>query len=254
VFSTTLKLLAMTTQITQTEVMTDGQRKQIKHFMEDAISAMDLESLGFSKVEAQKIIENGDLLQHGMKEYLDTHLKKLTTVTRFGEPIAEFDLTVPLDHNYDTWLDTINKPYEESDDAHYDLQADYFANETHKLVPGKTYRVEIIPILEEVRSQRCINFIKKRGGILVGGMGAVLAQILHKDKLPHDQWILALDEEDAVWQNSEQKPWMLKGSENRPWVLQVYYPSGPGGHWQFTHTSFHNYWKHGCCFFCFYEK
>lgn len=178
----------MTPQITQPEVMTDGQRKQIKRFLEDGLTTTDLDALGLSKEEAQEIIEKGNLVQTEMQQLIIALLKKNAIIDqRFGAALTEFDLTVPMDYVHTTYINQAKKEVKKLKTTYYyndDLNSKNFANATTTLVPGKTYKVKIYPILSTVSSVDCMNFLKRQRAILVGGQGVILVQSMHKEHFP----------------------------------------------------------------------
>ncbi|MFZ4500074.1 MAG: hypothetical protein ACOYMZ_01070 [Minisyncoccia bacterium] len=240
----------MTNQITHPELMTDGQRKQIRRFLrrflEDGISAIDLETFNFSKEEAQEIIEKGDLLQNGFKEFVIGKLKKLAVIDqRFGPALVEFDLTVPMDYDDDKQIDQFGKKTKKLKTTyHYNdaLKSSNYENATNKLEPGKTYLVKIFPVLETVSSEDCMNFLKKQRAILVGGQGLTLAQDLKADEFPVEKWTVSFDEKDTLWSDSV-------GDHRVPDVYR-----GSGGGWGFGLGYFSGPWGSGDCILCFCDK
>ena len=240
------KLNSMTDKITQIEPMTDGQRKQIKRFLEDGAAAIDVDAFGFSKEEAQQIIEKGDLLQAEMKTTLTAFLKKYAIIDqRFGAALTEFDLTVPTDYNHDTIIDDQKKKLKKLKNTHHhndDLTSKNYANATNKLVPGKTYTVKIFPILEGVTSEDCMTFLKKQRAILVGGQGVLLANDLKGDEFPVGKWTVSFDEKEALWKDS--------GGNHR--VPSVYRSSD--GDRKFSLGYFEFDWVSGNCLLCFCDK
>jgi hypothetical protein len=71
------------------------------------------------------------------------------------------------------------------------------------LVPGKTYKVKIFPILQTVTSEDCMTFLKKQNAVLVGGQGATLVYDLAKDQLPKGKWTVSFDEKEALWEDAD---------------------------------------------------
>ncbi len=231
-----------------TEKMTDGQRKQLKRFLEDGLSAFtanELEALDLTKEEAQEIIAKGDLMQAEMKTFLIALLKKHAIIDkRFGPSIIEFDVTVPMDYNHDTYIDTRGKEVRKLKNTYYyndALTSANFAKATNKMVPGKTYRAKIYPILETVNSDDCMNFLKRQRAILVGGQGVMLAQSQHGDKFPKDKWAVSFDEKEALWKDA--------GGDHR--VPRVGAHSGGG--FEFSLGIFEVDWNAGNCLLCFCE-
>lgn len=236
----------MTDKITQLEPMTDGQRKQIRRFLEDGTAAIDIDAFNFSKEEAQQIIEKGDLLQAEMKTTVTTFLKKYAIIDqRFGVALTEFDLTVPADYNHDTIIDNQKKKLKKLKNTYYyndHLTSKNFANATNKLVPGKTYRVKIFPILEGVTSEDCMTFLKKQHAILVGGQGVLLANDLKGDEFPIGKWTVSFDEKEALWKDSD-------GNHGVPSV----YRDSDGGR-GFNLGYFEIVWDSVHCLLCFCDK
>ncbi len=196
----------MTEKITN---MTNAQSKAIKRLLEDGINSFnstDLEALGFSKDEAQEILANGNLIHEESKNSLIAILKKYAIIDkRFGASIVEFDVTVPMDYNHETYIDTRGKEVRKLKNTYYyndALTSTNFAKATNKLIPGKTYRAKIYPILETVQSNDCMNFLKRQRAILVGGQGVMLAQSQHGDKFPKDKWTVSFDQKEALWKDA----------------------------------------------------
>jgi hypothetical protein len=181
-----------------TEKITDGQKKQISRFFEDA-----LDVLGFSKEEAQEIIKAGGVMQNEIKPILQ---KLAIADKRFGPAVKEFELTVPVGYSHDTQIDTSGKKVKKEKTTYYynnDLTSKNFAKATNKLVPGKTYKVKIFPILQTVTSEDCMTFLKKQNAVLVGGQGATLVYDLAKDQLPKGKWTVSFDEKEALWEDAD---------------------------------------------------
>lgn len=124
---------------------------------------------------------------------------------RFGPAMVEFELTVPTDYSHDTQIDTSAKKAKKEKTTYYyndDLTSKNFASATNKLVPGKTYKVKIFPILQTVTSEDCVVLLRKHKAILVGGQGAALVYDLAKDKLPKGRYTVSFDEKEALWKDA----------------------------------------------------
>jgi len=236
----------MTDKITQPEVMTDGQRKQIRRFLEDGVTTINLDTFNFTKEEAQQIIEKGDLLQAEMNTTMGAFLKKYAIMDQgFGSAIKEFDLTVPADYNHDTIIDDQKKKLKKLKNTYGyndDLTSTNFAKATNKLVPGKTYKVKIFPILESVTSEDCMTFLKKQHAILVGGQGVLLANDLKGDEFPIGKWTVSFDEKESLWKDSD-------GDHRVPDVHRL-----SDGDRVFNLGIFELDWGGGVCLICFCDK
>jgi hypothetical protein len=175
-----------------------NQENRLCDLFRDAVRAS-----GLSKDEAQEIIMNGGTMQLEIKKIL----QKLTIADkRFGVAIREFELTIPNDYDHDSQIDTSAKKTKNENTTHFyndALTSKNFAKATNKLIPGKTYKVKIFPILQRVTSEDCMAFLRKQNAILVGGQGATLVYDLAKDQLPKGKWTASFDEKDALWENAD---------------------------------------------------
>ncbi|MEI8223799.1 MAG: hypothetical protein WCG20_01610 [bacterium] len=163
---------------------------------------------------------------------------------RFGPAIVEFELTVPTDYNHDTQIDTSGAKARKEKTTYYyndDLTSKNFAKATNKLVPGKTYKVKIFPILSTVTSEDCMALLRKQKAILVGGQGATLVYDLAKDKLPKGKWTASFDEKDALWKDAD-------GDRRVPYVHAF-----TDGGFKFNLGNFGLVWHSVNCVLCFCE-
>lgn len=164
-----------------------------------------LDRAGFNGGIAQKIINSkGNVLAKKMYDFVKGEIIDLY----FGPAFRDFRFTVPLDYDHDSQLDTFaRKTKDSSTTLSFDvnLSSKNFAKATTRLIPGKTYRVQLFPILEMVWGEYCIRFLKKKGAILVGGQGITLLQ----DKVPDefkfptmDGYVVSFDEEYDLWKDN----------------------------------------------------
>ncbi len=161
-----------------------------------------LHKAGFDTDLIQKIINAKD---NKLAKAMYTAVTGEELDERFGPAIVEFELTVPADYNHDTQIDTSGAKARKEKTTYYyndELTSKNFANATNKLVPGKTYKIKIIPILSTVTSEDCMALLRKHNAILVGGQGATLVYDLAKDKLPKGKYTVSFDEKDALWKGA----------------------------------------------------
>ncbi len=232
-----------------TQKMTEGQTKAIKRLLEDGINSFnsnELISLGFTKEEAQEILEKGDLIQKEINASVIASLKKYAIIDpRYGSSIELGDVTVPMDYKHETYIDEEGKQVRKLKNTYYfndELNSKNFANATTKLVPGKTYRAKLFPILSTVTSEDNLNFLRRQRAILVGGQGLMLAQNQHKDKFPKGKWTVSFDEKNALWKDSS-------GCHRVPFVS-----ADSDGDFRFGLGSFGAGWDGGRCLLCFCDK
>ena len=181
-----------------TEKITSGQRKTLLRLLEDAV-----DTSGLTKDQTTEILKVGNLVQADLKVSFG---KYSIADKRFGPAIREFEFTVPSDYNHDTQLDTFAEKTKSLETTYYfndDLTSANFAKATNKLVPGKTYKVKMFPVLERVTSEDCIDFLAKQGALLVGGQGVTLLQDNKADEFPVGKWVVSFDQKDALWIDSD---------------------------------------------------
>lgn len=200
-----------------------------------------LHKAGFDSDLIQKIINAKD---NKLAKAMYTAVTGEELDERFGPAIVEFELTVPVDYNHDTQIDTSGaKARKEKTTYCYNnaLTSKNFAKATNKLLPGKTYKVKIIPILATatVTSEDCMTFSRKQNVILVGGQGATLVYDLAKDKLPKNKYIVSFDEKEAVWKDAE-------GDRRVPCLY-----AGADGDFGFYLGNFGGDWDSDDCVLCF---
>jgi len=181
-----------------TEKITTPQENRLCDLFREGLRA-----LRFNKEEAQEIIKAGGKMQEQIKPIL----QKLAMVDqRFGPVIKEFEFIVPIDYKHDTQLDTFAKKTKKLSTTYYfngALTSANFAKATNKLIPGKTYKVKIFPILSLVTSGDCMTFLGKQNAILVGGQGVTLLQENKPDEFPKGKWTVSFDQKDALWKDSD---------------------------------------------------
>ncbi len=162
----------------------------------------------------------------------------------FGTARSEFKLTVPPDYNHETQIDRFQKKVKKLKTTyHYNdaLTSENFAKATNKLVPGKTYKVKIFPILSKVTSEDCMDFLRKQNAILVGGQGLTLVQELKPEQVPVGMFTVSFDEKEALWKDS--------GGDHRVPRVNRY----SDGDWDFNLGFFEVDLGAGRCLLCFCE-
>lgn len=144
---------------------------------------------------------------------IQIHVIPDTADTRFGLPIKEFDITVPLYYNNNTY---INASMGDKCEARAikmpprgeweNLNNEHFSNPSFRLEPGKTYHVKMFPVIsdEKITIEQCREFLRIRHVIFVGGPGLLLAYDLQRDNFPRHCWINSLDENDNLWTDFRQ--------------------------------------------------
>lgn|GEM_PF-1808140 len=239
-------------EVTSSE-MTGRQREQLIGLITNALDvtkqnvAAIISGLNLQDTEAQEIIEKDNLQE--LFQNASTDVLKWCVATCigrcFGAAIKEFDFTVPANYDHDTQIDSFRKNAKKEKTTHYyydALTSKNFSNATNKLEPGKTYTVKIFPILTNVDSDSCVNFLRKQNAILVGGQGVTLVCDLTKDKLPKGKFTVSFDEKNALWKDSD-------GYHMVPYVL-----AHSDGGFRFDLGGFEYGCGPGSCLLCVCDK
>jgi len=119
---------------------------------------------------------------------------------KVGNSVAEFEIQVPLDYNHLTQLDSfvMRNRNNSSWIISWMFTDSVFSISTNKLIPGEFYTVKIFPIIKQMRSEECIEFMKNQNAIMVNAQGLTLAFDLFPGKFPRDRWILSFDVYDKL--------------------------------------------------------
>lgn len=160
---------------------------------------------------------------------------------QFGQALVDFEFTVPEDYHHDTQIDTFTKKTKTLDRANCfneNFTSAKFARATNKLVPGKTYRVRIFPIITRVSSQECFDFLAKHSTILVGGQGITLLQQERPEDFPKGKYTVSFDRPEALWVDSH-------GRHRVPIVYRY-----SDGDWDFSLGDLGDGWLDDFCLLC----
>lgn len=164
---------------------------------------------------------------------------------KFGPDLLEGKgtFTVPKDYKHDTQIDSFGKKTRKLKTTYYyndDFTSKNFAKVTNKLVPGKSYRVKMFSILEQVESDDCLSRLKAEpGNILVGGQGITLLQEHQPDIFPTGKYMVSFDEKSVLWKDAD-------GDRRVPYVGR-----GSGGDWEFDLGCFEYSWDSDVVVLCF---
>jgi len=217
-----------------TEKITSQQENRIADLVREVVR-----TLGFSKEEAQEVIESGGMLQAEVKETL----KKLVIANKcFGPAIKEFEITVPADYDHDTQIDTFAKKAKKLSTTYYyndEITSANFSKATNRLTPGKAYRVKIFPILSRASSEDCLSFLWNQNALFVGAQGMTLVADLKGDELPAGKYTVSFDEKETLWKE-------FSGGRRVPGVIRY-----SDGGFRFYLGYFRDSWDGSDCLLCF---
>ncbi|HTH93013.1 MAG TPA: hypothetical protein VL576_00845 [Candidatus Paceibacterota bacterium] len=146
---------------------------------------------------------------------------------RFGLPVRLFEITVPEEYDERSYIDSsmaikYDARIHGSHSFVFSMDEDwehfrgcYFCNPSCKLIPGKTYTVEVFTVIEKVRisTKETLTFLHKHHLLLVGAPGLLLALDQHKEYLPRNCYINSLDEQENLWADDR------NGVINYPWIF-----------------------------------
>lgn len=184
-----------------TESMTQNQKKQILRFAEDQIDKVNL-----SKNAAQQLIEQGNVFQAKLQSIITELTKEKFSL------VKEFKITVPADYCHEQQLKKFAKDNKKSFYFFNDEITDKnFSKVGNKLVPGKTYKVKIWDINENVTSDECLELLKSNQVILTGAQGSSIVYQEAKDELPVGKWTVSFDEKDNLWKD-------VRGDRRVPYI------------------------------------
>jgi hypothetical protein len=197
---------------------------------------------GFTENQYEEILKIGNFLQTSLVNLIN---KYLYVDNLFGQPVCQFKLSVPLDYDNDTRIDyTIEKAKEEKSTLYCntDFNSKNFIKSIIKLIPGKTYLVEFIPVLSQATNEDCFVFFEKRKVILVGGPGLALVYDFKKNDFPLDTYLFSFDKKDSLWKDAA-------GNSKVPSIRRH-----PNGGFSFRLDSFNGSLGNGDCLLCIYES
>lgn len=182
---------------------TNGQKKQLRRVLEKAVSDMNL-----NKFAMETLLSHGNKLCEDLKMSMAKHS---ASDERF-ELFKSFNLTVPQNYNHETQLETFFSSIRENYNFLYlyeEINDESCYLVSHKLMPGRKYKVLVIKITKEVTLSECLDFYSLQGALRVGAQGLSLFwQLKGKDS----PWPLSsLDVKDSLVQ-----------FENKVWLPSIY--------------------------------
>ncbi len=161
---------------------------------------------------------------------------------RFGIATTLCDVTIPIDYNSDTCVNDYDQKVKSLKTTYYyndALISKNFPNPSNKLVPGKTYTIKLIPILETVKSEDCLKELARHNALLVGAQGI---PVVDTAKLPKGKWYASFDQKENLWKDSD-------GRHRVPFVR-----ANAGGDFKFSLGYFEGVWDGHGCLLCFCDK
>lgn len=123
-------------------------------------------------------------------------------LTTFGNATATTEAVVPKNYSHANQLTSLNEQTRVDSSYSKILNDINFSKTTNKLLPGKTYRLEIIPIVDRTTSDLCIRFQKERNAIFAGAQGLAFAQKHYPEIFPINKWVISFDKKEALWENT----------------------------------------------------
>ncbi|MFA6919575.1 MAG: hypothetical protein WC264_00800 [Candidatus Paceibacterota bacterium] len=163
----------------------------------------------------------------------------------FGQSVDEFEFTIPTDYDHKKQIDKFTKQVKNSKGTDYynnDINSKNFSKTSNKLIPGKTYKVKIFPILDTVKSEDCLAFLKQQNAFLVGAQGLTLLQSMKNDKFPLGTRIVSFDEKESLWKDDD-------GNFRVPYIHHL-----SNGNWWFALGNFNYTLGKERYLLCFSEK
>jgi len=125
----------------------------------------------------------------------------------FDESVANFNLTVPEDYVYEDYLNNFIKKYFNPFPSV--LHNKYFITEdfsrcSQSLIPGKTYKGSVIPVIKKTNEITCLSFLMQNNCLLVGFPGLMLVRNIFPEKFPvaskiHRGYVFSFDKESFLF-------------------------------------------------------
>lgn len=197
-----------TKKITSKNALSIEQRKLIICLLEDSFGSLNLEclldSLNLSKVEAEEIIEKGNLISNQIGKAIKDFLKEISIIDRrFGSAISEFEIIIPANYDHNYHIDEFAKRAKELKTTYYfndEFNSLNFDSKINKLEPGKIYKIKIFPILDAVNSEDCLVFLRKQNAILAGMHAITFVYDMSNRQLPKGKRIVSFGENESLLQ------------------------------------------------------
>ena len=120
---------------------------------------------------------------------------------RFG-PAIEFPLTVPAGYRHANALDGFRASVAKKETVFcFDdrMSDECFPNASHELMPGRTYRVMIYPIIRASSTEECMEFLRAQDVLFVGPRGLTLLYQLESRRITRGRHVVSFDEEDMLF-------------------------------------------------------
>ncbi len=130
--------------------------------------------------------------------------------------MKEFWVTIPDFYVANTWLKEFFEKYKKENYDEFFISNKNYPNPAQKIIPGKTYRVEIVSFLEfgkQMYPQDCFDIFKQKNVLLFGLHGLSLVHYLKKDKFKDTSTILCPDEKKHFLYD---KPWDIPALAYHP--------------------------------------
>lgn len=81
------------------------------------------------------------------------------------------------------------------------LRDENFAAVSQRLVPGRTYGIEVFGITSIVSSEECLEFLASQEATLFGAQAITLLQQLNPEFFPIGRWTASLDKRESLWKD-----------------------------------------------------
>ncbi len=78
------------------------------------------------------------------------------------------------------------------------ISKEVFKNASDHFLPGEDYCIEFHPILDEIPTEYCFDFMKEKQFLQVGAKGMMELFKHHPEIFPKDKWVISLDREENL--------------------------------------------------------
>lgn len=114
--------------------------------------------------------------------------------------MKEFALTIPADYNHINRLDSFKKSHQK-EFCYYNgsITDKNFQKVSHRLIPGKTYRVKVFGIKTRVTSDECLTVYRANKAYFTGAQGISAVYEYAKSQLIKGKWNISFNERENLF-------------------------------------------------------
>jgi len=187
------------------------------------------------------LVLSGDVNMDDIERVFNSLIGKGLPGSKFGHLVKEIKFKIPKDYDKDKYLEEFGKKTISNSSTCFCnkelFNSDNFNRVSHDLVPGKTYTVKLIPIIQTVSAKECLEEYKRQNAVLVGAQGITILQENMPDEFLEGKYLVSFD--------------VVKNLRNKLSVPGIY--RRPNGGWNFYLINLDRKWSSFDVIVCFCE-